>query len=66
MKDHDPCFAIVRLEEPCSGEDQVTVKLVTWTKEDADREVERLNTVNAGKRCRYFWLATRARRRADA
>jgi hypothetical protein len=34
----------------------ITIVAVVPTHEEAEREVERLNMVNAGKPCRYFWL----------
>ena len=38
---------------------KVTVKEVVSTREIAEREVERLTRLQAGKRCRYFWQTTR-------
>ena len=37
------------------GEFVVNVKEVVTTAEEADREVERLNALNADKGSRYFW-----------
>ena len=42
-----------------SLEHQVTVKEVVWSLELAEAEVARLNKLNADKRCRYVWQATR-------
>jgi hypothetical protein len=44
---------------PAPGPSNVTVKEVVASAEEAHREVARLNTLNAGKGCRYFWQATR-------
>jgi hypothetical protein len=56
-------YAIVRVNEfqpPTSAWDvRVTVKEVVATRDDAQREVERLNAVKRGKRCFYFWQLTR-------
>jgi hypothetical protein len=55
-------FAIIRVDEflePSAPTDvRITVKRVVWTKEAADAEVSRLNTINSAKGCRYFWQAT--------
>lgn len=48
--------AVVRHDEFCQNiENAITVVAVVPTKEEALEEVERLNVLNAGKRCRYFW-----------
>jgi len=39
--------------------DAISVVAVVPTREEAEAEVERLTTVNADKRCRYFWTPTR-------
>lgn len=41
-----------------AGPSNVTVKEVVMTVEEAQQEVMRLNTLNAGKGCRYFWQST--------
>lgn len=43
---------------PAPGPSNVTVKEVVATAEEARREVVRLNVLNAGKGCRYYWQAT--------
>jgi hypothetical protein len=43
---------------PAAGPSNVTVKEVVTTADEARREVIRLNALNAGKGCRYFWQAT--------
>ena len=53
----EPCFLVLRWDE-----DRVTVKLVCWSKEEAERHVVRLNTLN-GHKARYEWLTSRALRR---
>ena len=53
-------FAVLRvdldLEDP---EQAVAVKEIVSTLEHAEAEVQRLNQVNADKRCKYIWRATR-------
>jgi hypothetical protein len=43
---------------PAPGPSNVRVKEVVTTADEARREVVRLNALNAGKGCRYFWQAT--------
>ena len=52
-------FAIIRLDDYSNIEDGITVKEVVPTLEEAIREVERLNGLNADKGSRYFWRTTR-------
>ena len=52
-------FAIIRLDDYSNIEDGITVKEVVPTLEEAIREVERLNSLNADKGCKYFWQTTR-------
>jgi hypothetical protein len=60
-------FVVVRLDLDPRGErvpgqtlgpDDVTVKEVVMSEAVARSEVERLNRVNSGKNCRYFWQGT--------
>lgn len=37
----------------------ITVKEILPTLDDAEREVQRLNALNAEKGCTYFWQVTR-------
>jgi hypothetical protein len=65
VRDADQAFAIVRIDPFISDEtSRTTVKMVVWTEEEAEREVERLNAVNAGKDCLYYWQPTRVKRRS--
>jgi hypothetical protein len=56
-------FAVVRLDgfltdlEPLKN--AVTVKEIVLTKEEAEIEVQRLNTLNRDKERIYFWQMTR-------
>lgn len=43
---------------PTTGPPNVTVKEVVTSADEARREVMRLNTLNGGKGCRYYWQAT--------
>lgn len=55
-------YAIVRVDNSdpiTSPEDVVTVQKVVWDKSTAENEVERLNRLNAGKGCVYFYQVTR-------
>ena len=56
-------YAIVRLDEfqddTAKLENRVTIKKIVWSQSTAQSEVERLNTLNADKGCRYFWQTTR-------
>ena len=69
---YEHAYAIIRLDRPDagdpvgvappSGKDRITVKLVVRSPDEADREVDRLNALNAGKGCEYFWQVTRLER----
>lgn len=57
-----PVYAVIRLDHFLSDlnlpmENMVTVKEIMRTQKEA--EVERLNTLNAKKDCKYFWQQTR-------
>jgi hypothetical protein len=56
-------FAIIRIDEYSDPETpiehRITVKKIVLDAEDAEREVERLNRLRAGKRGRYFSQITR-------
>ena len=56
-------FAVIRLDrfqtESIPAPSCITVKEVVTTKEKAQSEVERLNAINQGKGCEYFWQITR-------
>jgi hypothetical protein len=55
-----PGFAIVRIDEFTEGdESRFTVKRVVEDETLAEREVERLNWLNADAGCRYVWQYTR-------
>jgi hypothetical protein len=61
-------YAVVRVDHP-KGDSLsrvlddpgtcITVKEVLPTLEDAEREVQRLNALNAEKGCTYLWQVTR-------
>ena len=53
-------FAVIRVDlEMASMEDAVTVKEVLSDANEAELEVERLNTLNTVNGARYFFQATR-------
>lgn len=56
-------YAVIRVNEFQSEsrdwDVRITVKEVVMTKDEACREVERLNEVNKKKRVFYFWQLTR-------
>lgn len=63
----EPGYAIIRVDEfqgeEITSENRITVKRVVWSEEVAQAEVERLNSLNQHKGCRYFWQHTRVDRR---
>ena len=66
MKDVDPAYAIVRVDDDAaSDESRFTVRRIVWSEDLAEAEVKRLSTLNADKRCRYFWQYTRVDQRAS-
>jgi len=53
-------YAILRVDLDVAQPDlAVAVKEVLPTAEEAEAEVQRLNRLNADKKCRYVWRATR-------
>jgi hypothetical protein len=63
---YDHVYAIIRLDEFLAGaapdKNLVTVKKVVRSQEEAEREVHRLNKLNADKGCQYFYQITRLER----
>jgi hypothetical protein len=53
-------YAIIRLE-PETEDDllRFNVTRIVWSEDRARLEVERLNTLNGDKGCRYYWIITR-------
>ncbi len=58
-----PVYAIIRIDDfhdsTVTIEDNITVKEVVLTLEEAEAEVARLNQLNGSKACRYFFQTTR-------
>ena len=57
-------YAILRADEPTANattsiKDAVVVKKIVRSQEEAEREVARLNRLNTGKGCEYFYQVTR-------
>lgn len=52
-------YAVVRIDDGRLAEDNITVKEILPTMQEAFEEVERLNGLNSAKGARYFWQATR-------
>ena len=57
-------YAILRADEPTANattaiKDVVVVKKIVRSQQEAEREVARLNRLNAGKGCEYFFQVTR-------
>jgi hypothetical protein len=56
-------YAIVRIDDYGGPNIElrhlIAVKKVVWTQDVAEREVKRLNRLNAPKGCLYFWQVTR-------
>jgi hypothetical protein len=64
---YEHVYAILRADEglPAGAtlvKDLVMVKVVVRSREEAEREVARLNRLNAGKGCEYFYQVTRLQR----
>jgi hypothetical protein len=61
---YDHVYAILRADaagaSPATSiKDVVVVKKIVRSQEEAEREVARLNQLNAGKGCEYFYQVTR-------
>ena len=52
-------YAVIRADEYISGDEGITVKAILPTMEEAIQEVERLNQLQQGKNCHYFWCIGR-------
>ena len=64
MKDTEPACAVVRLDRFLGDEiGRITVKEVVWSVEEAEREIKRLNGLNADRGCLYIWQHTRVKPR---
>ena len=48
-------YAVLRIEEDIAGDQGISVKEILPTMEEAIQEVERLNRLQRGKNCHYFW-----------
>ena len=50
-------YVVIRVDEfeSVSGDELITIKEILPTLDEAVAEVERLNRLQAGKRCHYFW-----------
>jgi hypothetical protein len=63
---YDHAFAIIRVDSfhglEAAPEEAVTVTKVVFDQEAAKAEVARLNGLNEGKGCTYFWHITRVER----
>ena len=55
---HDAECIVGNAAQPSPGPSNVKVKEVVATAEEAQREVVRLNALNAEKGCKYFWQST--------
>lgn len=53
-----PEWRIDGIMQPTAGPANVTVKQLVTTADEARREVVRLNAINAGKGCTYYWQPT--------
>jgi hypothetical protein len=66
--EYEPAYVIIRsddfLGDDAPSEEKITVKLIVWSREEAIREVDRLNAL--GNRARYFWQATRLKKASSA
>jgi hypothetical protein len=50
-------YVVIRVDEfeSASGDELITIKEILPTLDEAVAEVERLNRLQEGKRCHYFW-----------
>jgi hypothetical protein len=50
-------YTVIRVDEfeRVSDDERITIKEILPTLEEAVEEVERLNKLQKGKRCHYFW-----------
>ena len=57
MNDKISLYVVIRVDEfdSASGDELISIKEILPTIEEAIAEVERLNRLQAGKRCHYFW-----------
>jgi hypothetical protein len=62
QREHRAAFAVVRVDEYLPPKtaitDRISVKEIVSTLDEAEREVARLNELNADKGCLYFWQHT--------
>jgi hypothetical protein len=61
MREAIHVYAVVRVDDFNAefGDSTISIKEILPTLEEAIREVERLNKLNADKECHYFWQLTR-------
>ena len=64
---YDQVYTIIRLDKSADtdllpNQNLITVKKVVRSEEVAQREVERLNRVNADKACEYYYQISRLAR----
>jgi len=52
-------YAVVRVEEDIAGDQGISIKEILPTMAEAIQEVERLNQLQRGKKCHYFWCIGR-------
>ena len=66
MKDVDPAFAIVRVDDEAPTDElRFTVRRIVWSLDLAESEARRLSELNADTSYRYFCQYTRVDRRAS-
>ena len=55
-------YAIIRIDNNLNADiqDRVTVTKIVADHLTAEKEISRLNALNGGKGCKYFWQSTRA------
>jgi hypothetical protein len=67
MSEVDPAYAIIRVDPDAKHDEaRFTVSRIVWNEKLADKEMHRLQQLNAAKGCRYFWQYTRVDRRPPA
>jgi hypothetical protein len=62
-KDYEHVYAVIRsddfLGDDCPSEEKVTVKMIVRDRDEAEREVARLNALQKPGGPHYFWQVTR-------
>ena len=63
MREQIPCYAVIRFSGERSSKEDITIKEIVWSVEEAESEVDRLNSLALKRDSNdvYFWQYTRAK-----